>query len=433
MRTMTVPVNPEAGVTRRAAGWLLVCVNTLYFFTYFQRVAIPGTVFNQLQTSFQTSAGGVALLASLFLYLYGVMQWPAGLLADRFGAVRTILAGGGVLTLGALLFPFAQCLTMLYAARVLVGLGSSLMFICLIKFLVSFFAAGHFAVLLGISLSVGYAGGLVGTLPFDLAVHVWGWRQSLAAVALICGLALAATALLYRRLRRHDPLPVRTGKKTAGGLWPVNPRILPLFFVHSTNFSVYFLFQTVIGKKMVLDHFRLRESTGALFTFCMMLTTVICLFSSGFLSRALGNRRVPLLVFSTAAMLAGGAIVMWTLHAGGSFVFVLLGYCLLAMASLGSPMGNTLMKEMHPPENVGAAVGFINSASYLSVALYTSLAGWVMDRFSDQALVTDTAVIYPARAYSMVIGGCLALLFLALIAGFFLHETKGRGVTGARL
>jgi hypothetical protein len=49
-------------------GLLLVVLGltAVYFFAYFQRVAIPGTVFDELQTDLGIAAGQVALLGAIY-------------------------------------------------------------------------------------------------------------------------------------------------------------------------------------------------------------------------------------------------------------------------------------------------------------------------------------------------------------------------------
>ena len=62
-------------------GFMLV----VYFFAYFHRVGIPATIFNELQSEFLTSAGMITLIGSMFMFIYGALQLPVGLLLDRFG------------------------------------------------------------------------------------------------------------------------------------------------------------------------------------------------------------------------------------------------------------------------------------------------------------------------------------------------------------
>src|SRR5688500_3969362 len=91
---------------------------SIYFFSYFQRAAVPGTIFNELQVDLGLSAIAVASLGSMFTWVYGGMQIAVGLTADRFGGARALLGGGLIMLLGSLLFPLAHTPLLLFAARV---------------------------------------------------------------------------------------------------------------------------------------------------------------------------------------------------------------------------------------------------------------------------------------------------------------------------
>ena len=70
---------------------MILAMAGLYFFSFFQRVAIPGAIFNDIQTEFSISAEEVTRLSAIYLFVYAVMQPFAGLLADRFGGVRVVV------------------------------------------------------------------------------------------------------------------------------------------------------------------------------------------------------------------------------------------------------------------------------------------------------------------------------------------------------
>lgn len=94
---------------------IFLSINAVYFFAYFQRIAVPGTIFNELQTSFLLSASAVATLGTLYLYIYGGMQFFAGIMADRLGAGRVLITGGALLSAGSILFPLSHSLTYHFA------------------------------------------------------------------------------------------------------------------------------------------------------------------------------------------------------------------------------------------------------------------------------------------------------------------------------
>jgi hypothetical protein len=87
------------------------------------------------------------------------------------------------------------------------------------------------------------------------------------------------------------------------------------------------------------------------------------------------------------------------------------------------------MKELNPPGLLGTAIGTLNAASYLTVAVVTTAAGAIMDRYESAATRTEAAVVYPREAYLSILGLCLALSALAfLLAAAFMRETRGRAL-----
>src|SRR5512137_2690800 len=117
----------------RASLLVFPAMASVYFFAYFQRVAVPGTIFNELQADLKLSAATVASLGSMFTWIYGGMQIFVGMLADRFGGIRTLLAGGLAMATGALLFPLAPSTVPLFAARAVTGLGASFIYLSILK------------------------------------------------------------------------------------------------------------------------------------------------------------------------------------------------------------------------------------------------------------------------------------------------------------
>jgi sugar phosphate permease len=116
--------------SRIAVFFLMV---SIYFFSYFHRVAVPGTIFNELQHDFSATASAIAMLGAIVFYIYASTQVFTGLMVDRWGAGRILVIGGTVMALGAILFPLSHSMTFLYFSRILVGLGASLVFISMVK------------------------------------------------------------------------------------------------------------------------------------------------------------------------------------------------------------------------------------------------------------------------------------------------------------
>ena len=407
---------------------MLAGMIALYFCSYFQRVAIPGTVFNELQVDFNASAVAITALGALFLYIYGFWQIFAGMLADRFGGFRMLLIGGVLMTAGALVFPLARSLSLLYATRGLVAFGASFMFISLIKEIDTLFDRRHFAMWLSVALFFGYAGGLVGTLPLERAVHWFGWRHALLGMGLLSAIVLLVNFWIFKKNRRTDSGP-RTPSRLSLKAIARNKHSWFIIFSGAINFSIYFLFQASIGKKMLSDVHGVGSARAASILFIMLLVCMLVTSLTGFISRLIGNRRKPLLVGFTTLMLGATAFLVWVLArppcAPG---LVTAGYMVLAIAASAAPLFCSSMKEVNPEEAAATSVGLINCLSYLCVAATSNLAGMVMDTFHNQAVVTPQAIIYPAGAYRMILLGCLIAAAASWISSLFIAETRGQCV-----
>ena len=81
----------------------LIFLGTMfYLFANFQRIAIPGAVFDIMEQELHVTAPFITAFGAIFMYVYAFTQLINGVLVDRFGGFRIMLTGGIVLAVGAL-------------------------------------------------------------------------------------------------------------------------------------------------------------------------------------------------------------------------------------------------------------------------------------------------------------------------------------------
>ncbi|MDO8303177.1 MAG: MFS transporter [Sedimentisphaerales bacterium] len=413
----------------RTKLWIVLAMISLYFFSYFQRVAIPGTIFDELQTAFGASAASITLLGALTIYVYASTQLFVGIILDRFGAARVLLAGAAVMTVGSILFPLSHSLAALYAMRILVGLGASFIFLSIVKEIDELFDERHFAMILSIAIFLGYFGGVAGTFPFERAVNAFGWRTSLLAAGVVCGIALLWAWRLLHKAQR-------TGGRDKGfsmtALLEIlrNRHIIPVSCAGPVAFGIYFLFQAGIGKKLLQDCGGFSSAAAASCTLMMIAVNMTGIGCSGFLSRLAGNRRKPFLLTATLlAFLSTGCIIL-ILWQKLDTRWLVPCYAMLAGAGSFVPIYCATMKELNHPDSAGTAIGLLNGIAYLFIAIAMNLAGVVMDGFKSQAVITAKAVIYPPAAYIAILTGCFILAAISVAAALRIRETFGKSVYG---
>ena len=413
---------------RRRALLLLAFMDLIYAFSYFMRIGVPGTIFDELQSGLALTSTQVANLGAIFLYVYGGMQIFSGALIDRFGPPKVIVWGGALMSVGALLFPLSQGVPSLYFTRFLVGLGGSLMFLSVVKELDLQFSSRNFSIVLSSSLLAAYIGGLAATKPLEHFVGLYGWRAPLFVVGLGCTLSVAATALLVAKTgANRRPLPVMP-------LWPAfkdiarNRRTYPLVITASIVWSSYFMMQAIIGKKFLEDCLGLSSSSAAGYTFVMMLTSMIIAVVSGFLPRLIGDRRKPILIASSVILVVGYLMTFSII--GGNRTLILPCYILFGLTAVSSAICSASMKELNHPNFAASSIGLMNAVVYIMVSIAASASGMALDLYRAGARVTPEAVRYPPAAYQAIFTVCLALAVAAFAAALMTKETRGKNVWG---
>ena len=405
---------------RRWVAW--AAATFLFLLVTFHRFAL-GVIAADLMAAFATAAVGLGGLASVYFYLYGLLQLPSGILADTWGPRRTLAASALLMTAGAFLFAAAPSLPVAYAGRVLVGLGVAPVLVNTLKLVSAWFPARAFATMIGLTAMVGNLGGFLAGGPFALLVAAVGWRVSFATVGAITA-ALGAALLLAVRDR-----PAQAAVRPAAGapaLWSAAAALLRdgriwlllmtkmgfdmSFFAFFVVWGVPFLTQTT-GVSPTVAGFHL--SFGAL---GFMLGGPVL----GFLSdRVMRERRRPILLSALAHT------ALWVLFLGSAPLRPGAGLAAL-MAGLGFTAAGLLLclacaKELSPPETMGISTALVNGGGFIGAAVLQIVLGAVLDSRWEGAMIAG-ARVYPLAAYLKAFSLCLVIMTGTCLAAFFIRE-----------
>ncbi|WP_418282871.1 MFS transporter [Halorubrum sp. DTA98] len=109
---------------RRLADYdVLILVSLIWFLGKFVRYAFP-PLFELLQATYGVSNTVIGGALSGLMVVYALMQFPSGVVADRIGAVRVVVAGATVSGLGALALVVDSPFPVLVAAMLVIGAGT---------------------------------------------------------------------------------------------------------------------------------------------------------------------------------------------------------------------------------------------------------------------------------------------------------------------
>lgn len=399
---------------------LILCGTGLYFFANIQRVAVPGAIFDLLQEDLRLSAPGVTALGSVFMYVYALNQLLIGLFVNRYGGRRVILPGAFLFCLGSLLFPLSAG-GWLYFCRALTGFGASSLYLALIDETIRA-CRKNYAIAVSLVITAGYAGGIVANAPFAALARAVGWQRALLGVA-------AATILFYLLFalvscRRKLP-PVRRDVpfRFSPFLQVFRERNNRIVFLFSgLNFGLYYVIQTVIGKKFLEDFCGFSSPDAAWILSLTGLISAVAGTLLAVLSRLAGNRRslfcriagvVSLAVFGLTALL-----LFLDIRSG----WIALLFCLLASTGSMSSIVIPLLHETNPRDLAGPAVCVMNFSFYLAVAFFGNLSGWLLN--TTPPMPVGGVLVYSRDSY-LAVFTALALASIAVCTGAVRLRDRG--------
>ena len=147
-----------------------------------------------LAAEFGLSAGGLGLLSSMYFLSFAICQLPVGVAMDRFGPRKVNATLLLVAAAGGAWFACAETAGAAIAARALIGIGVSVALMSSLTAFVLWYPADRLATLNAVAFSVGIVGAMAVTVPLELLLRVWPWRQ---AFMLIVAATVAVSLVLW--------------------------------------------------------------------------------------------------------------------------------------------------------------------------------------------------------------------------------------------
>jgi predicted MFS family arabinose efflux permease len=146
-----------------------------------------------LVAEFGLSAGGLGLLSSMYFLSFALCQLPVGVAMDRFGPRRVNAALLLVAAAGGAWFASAESAAAAIAARALIGVGVSACLMASLTAFVLWYPAERISTMNAIAFSAGAVGAMTATVPLELLLRVWPWRETfmlIVAATVIVSLVL---------------------------------------------------------------------------------------------------------------------------------------------------------------------------------------------------------------------------------------------------
>lgn len=373
-------MTPPPTTPRRA--WLVWGVALgIYVLAVFHRtsLAVAGLAATE---RFDLSASQLATFTMLQLLVYAAMQVPVGLLVDRFGP-RTVLTVGLVtISLAQAGFALAETYPAALAARVLVGMGDAMTFICVLRLVSSWFSPRRIPLVTQLTGSTGQVGAIVAAVPMTWALGELGWTGAYLVAAGVGPVLLVALLLAVRDTPDHThlhghPMSRRRLVASLRASW-AQPGTRLGFWVHfATPFSTHVLSLLWGFPFLVLCEGLTKTTAGTLLSLIVVATIASGPVLGWLVGRHPWHRSSVSLSVVAAMALVWAAVLLWS---GPAPLWLLV--LLMVVCGCGAPtsmIGFDVGRTSNPPDRLASASGIINQGGFIAALVAVFAVGGVLD------------------------------------------------------
>ncbi|MFF0886887.1 MFS transporter [Streptomyces sp. NPDC003456] len=349
----------------------------LLLFLFGTETFIVSPLLPTIADDIHVSETAAAQSVTAYVLVYAVTAPFLGLLSDRFGRRRTLLAGAALFLLSNAAAALSTGLALLIASRALAGLAAAAAGPAIWAHIAETASDRVRGRALGLGMALFSCGQVVGVPLGGLLAGAAGWRAAFLALAV--GTALAVPLLLRQVAPGAAP-----GTASAGGgafrsvfaAWahPALRRSLAVNTAfHAANLGAY----TFLGVVLV-DRFDLSVSALGLVGVLVGAGGVVGSLLGGKLgdrARAAGHHHFPLLPVWGALLAVGVALTA----KGPGIVLALLGVAVWFVASGGFVIDQQTLAATAAPDLRATSSAWLTSTMYAG----TGVGAWAVGAFDD--------------------------------------------------
>ena len=375
----------KAKQSRIFPGWWVVLGAFLCMLTGYAVAYSFAAFFGVLESEFGARRGETSLAFSISAFVYFLLGFPAGLIADRTGPRPVVIGGLLLIAVGLVGAAQATSLWQVYLGYSLgVGIGIGLSYVPSVAAVQRWFVRQR-----GTASGIAVAGIGVGTLIGAPAAHqliaILGWRQTYLVLAAIAVLgALVAGALVRPAPERYgltpdgDPLhPSGASAMPAGFSLGQAMRSQPFWAIYTGALLMSFgLFVPFVHLAPYAKDVGLGEGFGVLLIVLLGVGSTVGRFLFASFTGWIGRRRSFGLMYVGAAAMLG----MWSQSSSAP---ALVAFALMFGAFYGGfvAIAPSLAADYFGGRALGSIIGALYSGVGIGALLGSPAAGYAYDFF----------------------------------------------------
>ena len=353
----------------------------VYFFAVLHRTSL-GVAGVQAEHRFHVGPGALSVFVFLQLGVYAAMQVPTGLLVDRFGPRRLLIAASLIMGSAQLVFASVPAYPAALVARAVLGCGDALTFISVLRFTATHFSAKRYPLLITLTSALGTLGNVVATLPLAALLRHVGWQTTFTAAALLsCVTALAVVAFVPGTAESSDAEPVQWRQTFSRDLRAVLalPGTRMGFWVHFSSMCLATAFGVLWGGVYLQKAVGFSsEGAGAVLMACVIGAAV----ASPVLGNAIGRRpavRVPISLIICSVTLLGWVVSLTVLGDHPPRAYVVALFIVMFLGGPASMAAFAIARDYNKASTLGSASGVVNVGGFVATIVIALGIGIALD------------------------------------------------------
>jgi MFS family permease len=396
---------------------------SLFFYGFLQRTA-PSIMVPDLMRDFNVNAMALGGLSAFYFYAYMAVQIPTGLMADRLGPRRLLSGAALISAVGVLIFANAETLGIASAGRLLVGAGAGFSFICTLRIATDWFPPQRLALLSGMTMMMGMAGGVFGQAPLSLLVAEIGWRLamsgiSVTALVIAVGVWLLASDQRPKHTETSHKMPSLLGGLKVALAHPQTWAVAGFgFCIVVTMFG----FGALWGVPYLQQVHNMSRPEAAFSASLILLGWGVFAPVVGWLSDRSRRRKPPMIAGAILSLLTI-APVLYMPGLSAFSVKVLLFVNGISIA--GMVVCFATAREHNDTAHGGIAMALVNMAVIAAGAIMQPVIGWLLD-LGWRGEIEGGIRIYTTEAYQQAFIVLPISCVCALILALLVRETGAR-------
>lgn len=400
-----------------------------YAINYFHALSM-GVVKESIIMEFSLSETMFVSIANTYSMLYLLMQVPTGILVDTLGSRITASIGTLIAAIGITMFSMTNSVTLLFIGRSLIGLGTSVIFVCVLKIQSTWFEQSKLGTMTGITCFIGTLGGAVAQTPLAFLVEAIGWRMSFKAIGIVSFIVAIGIYFLVRNTPEEMGFSPVNSKSEGNakttfsdiltGLWNVlkNPRTLPPLVAYAGFYGSSIIIMGFWGTSFLAKVYGITTVQASGFTTIAVVGSAIGAVVIGNMSDKYLSRKKPMVITGVIYALSWALLILTIGKISQMSMMVLM--FINGFMSYAYVVSWSAVEEVNNPKYVGISTSVANIGGFCGSILLPIIVGASFDKMA--------AVENYVTVYTVGFGITFGAVIISVIASLFLKETHCKNI-----